>query len=217
MDLKSKVMFSIIVPIYNTEQYLEECLDSVLAQEYSDYECVLVNDGSTDQSSAICQEYCAKDYRFKYIEQSNSGLSVARNTGIRSCMGEFIVLLDSDDFLKKDALKNLEELIKQNPEENVIISTTFAYYEDTGELRERHWEPDKTLLTSAETLWSTFEAEQFIVAAWTLTVRCSWLTENHLFFEPGLLHEDELWFPLTIVTSQKVIVNVKAFYCNRCY
>lgn len=216
MNLKSKMMFSIIVPIYNTEQYLEECLDSVLGQEYSEYECVLVNDGSTDSSAEICRKYCNKDVRFRLLEQKNSGLSAARNAGIRYAGGEFIVFLDSDDFLKKEALKNLAERIQQNPEENAIISTTFAYYEDTGELKERHWEPEKTLLTSAETLWSTFEAEQFIVAAWTLTVRRSWLIVNQLFFEPGLLHEDELWFPQVVTAAGQVVVNRDPFYCGRC-
>lgn len=216
MDLKSKVMFSIIVPIYNTEQYLEECLDSILKQEYDNYECVLVNDGSTDSSAEICKTYCNKDMRFKLLEQKNRGLSAARNVGIRYAEGEFIVLLDSDDFLKKEALKNLAEQIQQNPEENVIISTTYAYYEDTGELKERHWEQDKTLLTSAETLWSTFEAEQFIVAAWTLTARRGWLIANQLFFEPGLLHEDELWFPQVVTVAGQVGVNRNPFYCGRC-
>ena len=216
MDLKSKVMFSIIVPIYNTEQYLEECLDSVLGQEYSDYECVLVNDGSTDSSAEICKKYCNKDARFRLLEQKNSGLSAARNAGIRYAEGEFIVFLVSDDFLKKEALKNLAGRIQQNPGENVIVSTTYAYFEDTGELKERRWKPEKPTLTSAETLWSTFEAEQFIVAAWTLTVRRNWLVTNQLFFEPGLLHEDELWFPEVVTAAERVVVNQNPFYCGRC-
>ena len=89
-------MISVIVPVYNVEKYLEECLDSIQNQTYSDIEVILVNDGSTDTSKDICEEYCKQDSRFKLINQANQGQSVARNNGVAASTGEFFAFVDSD-------------------------------------------------------------------------------------------------------------------------
>ena len=98
---------SIIVPVYNTEKYLKECVDSVLNQTMSDLELVLVDDGSTDSSGKICDEYVKYDNRVNCIHQPNGGAGKARNTGIRAAVGEYLLFLDSDDYLNTDLLKQL--------------------------------------------------------------------------------------------------------------
>lgn len=98
---------SLIIPIYKVEKYLPRCLDSVLAQTYTDFEAILVDDGSTDGSGRICDEYAAKDHRFKVTHKPNSGVSAARNTGLEAAEGNYIVFMDSDDELEADYLKNL--------------------------------------------------------------------------------------------------------------
>lgn len=90
-------MVSIIIPVYNVEKYLHICLDSVLAQTYTDYEVILVNDGSKDDSGKICEEYVKRDKRFSLISQDNKGLASARNTGIKAAKGKYIYFIDSDD------------------------------------------------------------------------------------------------------------------------
>lgn len=90
-------VISIIVPVYKVEPYLRRCIDSILAQTFTDYECILVDDGSPDSCPAICDEYLARDRVFKVIHKENGGPSDARNMGIRTATGEYIVLLDSDD------------------------------------------------------------------------------------------------------------------------
>ena len=90
-------MISVIVPVYNVEEYLEECLESIKRQTYTDIEVILVNDGSTDRSKEICERYCEKDSRFKLVNQENKGLSGARNRGMLESKGEFISFVDSDD------------------------------------------------------------------------------------------------------------------------
>lgn len=94
-------MVSIIVPVYNVEEYLSECVDSVLNQTYSDIEVILVDDGSTDQSGNICDEYAEMDSRIKVIHKKNEGVSAARNTGIETASGERIIFVDSDDCLHR--------------------------------------------------------------------------------------------------------------------
>jgi glycosyltransferase involved in cell wall biosynthesis len=98
---------SIIIPVYNTERYLLRCIDSILAQTYNDFECILVDDGSTDSSPQICEEYTHKDNRIQVIHQTNEGLSGARNTGIDNSRGKYLFFLDSDDFIPNDTLHAL--------------------------------------------------------------------------------------------------------------
>ena len=102
-------MISIIVPVYNVEEYLEECLESIRKQTYQDIEVILVNDGSTDGSQAICERYCQMDKRFRLINQKNQGQSVARNRGVKESLGEYIMFVDSDDVV---SLGLLEQLMK---------------------------------------------------------------------------------------------------------
>lgn len=103
-------MVSIIVPVYNVEEYLRECVDSVLNQTYSDVEVILVDDGSTDQSGNICDEYAEMDSRIKVIHKKNGGVSSARNTGIETALGERIIFVDSDDCIHPRLLESYREL-----------------------------------------------------------------------------------------------------------
>ena len=100
-------LISIIVPVYKVEQYLHNCLNSVLAQSYTNWELILVDDGSPDSCGTICDEYTQKDNRIKVIHKENGGLSSARNAGLGVMTGEFVSFLDSDDFWLSDYLKIL--------------------------------------------------------------------------------------------------------------
>ena len=105
------MLFSIIVPIYNIEKYLSRCIDSVLAQSFSDYELILVDDGSPDNCPAICDEYAKKDSRIKVIHKKNGGLVSARQAGIVEAIGDYVFHLDGDDAICPDALESAYEII----------------------------------------------------------------------------------------------------------
>lgn len=102
-------MISIIIPVYNSACYLEQCLSSITSQEYSDWECILIDDGSVDESGAICDKWGDMDERFRVIHQSNCGVSAARNQGIAAAKGDYIVFIDSDDFVRPTYLSHLIE------------------------------------------------------------------------------------------------------------
>lgn len=104
---------SVIIPVYNTEKYLRRCLDSIVAQTYKDFECILVDDGSTDGSSKICDEYAVKDNRFMAYHNPNGGPSKERNFGLEHSKGEYVLFIDSDDWLEKDALDNYANAINE--------------------------------------------------------------------------------------------------------
>ena len=105
---------SVIVPVYNVEKYLHECVDSVLAQTFTDFELILVNDGSQDNSGAICDEYASKDERIIIIHQNNQGQAAARNAGVAIAKGEWIHFLDSDDLIHPQMLEILYGAVDEN-------------------------------------------------------------------------------------------------------
>ena len=149
-DIKNNVIYpnkliSIVVPVYNVAPYLNLCLESVANQTYTHFEVLLINDGSRDNSKDICLEFAERDNRFKYIEQKNAGLSVARNTGILNATGEYITLIDGDDFVDPNYLEELYHAALKNDSEIVIASyKTFNendnnYYIHVFDYREEYY------------------------------------------------------------------------------
>lgn len=110
----NKYTVSIIIPVYNVEQYIEECIDSILQQTFEKFEVILVNDGSTDSSGIICDEYSKNDKRIRVIHQKNGGVSSARNTGLDYAIGKYITFIDSDDYVNENYIEKLYKNIKEN-------------------------------------------------------------------------------------------------------
>ena len=124
--MKEDIKVSIVVPVYNVEKYLNQCVDSVLAQTYKNIEVILVDDGATDASPAICDEYAEKDNRVKVVHKKNGGLSSARNSGIKVATGDYLMFIDSDDYWNADFV--LRELIDKTLASDADI-TCFGYRE----------------------------------------------------------------------------------------
>ena len=119
--MKSEPLISVIVPIYDAEKYLYRCLDSILAQTFADWECILVDDGSKDRSGAICDEYAVKDSRFHVIHKQNGGVSSARQAGLDAAKGDFVIHTDSDDWLDPFMLEELMNHLQKTGAECVIF------------------------------------------------------------------------------------------------
>lgn len=123
---KNTVSVSIIIPVYNAGEFLDETIKSVLRQSLKSFELILVNDGSTDHSGSICREYQLSDRRVKYIDQANSGVSVARNTGLLHATGEYIFFMDADDTLDSELIKTSYDVAKVKDSDIVIIGESFC-------------------------------------------------------------------------------------------
>lgn len=117
-------MVSCIIPVYNTQKYLPRCIESVLAQTFVDWEMLLIDDGSTDASGSICDEYAAKDERIRVFHKENGGISSARNLGLNYAQGEWIFFVDSDDSLPKTSL---ESLLSRSSDANIIAGGFFSF------------------------------------------------------------------------------------------
>ena len=109
-------MISVIVPVYNLENYLNRCIDSVLRSTYADFELILIDDGSTDASPRICRDYAGRDNRVRLLRQENRGVSAARNRGLEVCRGEWVVFVDGDDCISEDFLELIARESGRNPD-----------------------------------------------------------------------------------------------------
>ena len=126
-EINKSPLISVIVPIYNMEKLMRKCLDSIMAQTFQDYECLLIDDGSTDGSPDICDEYAAKDCRFKVFHKPNGGLSDARNYGLERAQGEYTLFFDPDDWVDEDCLT---DMFAKAQETNADMVMCDLYYND---------------------------------------------------------------------------------------
>ena len=125
-------MISIIIPVYNVSQYLNECIQSVVNQSYNDFECILIDDGSSDGSEIICDQWEQKDSRIKVIHQPNQGGATARNRGITEALGEYIAFIDSDDWIDSDYLYQLVQPIEKYNVDLVVCGLQQHYSDGTS-------------------------------------------------------------------------------------
>lgn len=176
---------SIIVPVYKVEQYIRECLDSIQQQTLKDWECLLIDDGSPDNSGKICDEYAMKDARFRVFHVDNGGVSRARNIGLDNMLGEWVMFVDSDDAIAYNAL----ETCTKYAEENNLDLLQFSFARSKDALGE-----GDGVQTSVLGLADYVAARKLLVCAGGSLLRASIIRENSLSFNSSLkLAEDQLF------------------------
>ena len=197
------MLFSVIIPVYNVESYLRDCLDSVLNQTFADWEAICVNDGSTDESASILDECVERDHRIKVITQPNGGLSSARNTGIKATSGDYLLFLDSDDWLETNALetisKDLEGVDMLCFSGRRFIEATGAY-NSADQLVEKTYESGMAYYNENALLHRDFAFVCVVLRAY----RRSFLIDNQLLFKEGIFHEDNLFTPIACYYAKNV-------------
>ena len=202
------IKVSVIVPVYKVEQYLKECVDSIVGQTYPDIEIFLVDDGSPDACPKICDEYAAKDNRIKVIHQENAGLSQARNAGIKAATGDYLLFVDSDDkFADCGVVQKLVEFLQTN-ESTVTYCCSIAKFENGD--TEYNFIPAKVCepQLNPDDFLSFIKQNRLSMAAWTFAVRRDYILNHNLFFYPGILYEDIEWFSRLLLAQPDLIVNV---------
>ena len=186
-------MISIIIPIYNVEKYLRQCLDSVANQTYPDWEAILVDDGSSDGSPAICDEYAKKDSRFKVVHQANGGVSSARNIGLNKTHGEWLIFLDADDMLKNNALEFYTNHISES------IDMIMAGYMSVDEENQVVFEPEThedVLLNKEQALTMMYKPMWFPYQGYLCNkcYRKSLIDAHHLRFDERIFFNEDRLF-----------------------
>lgn len=179
--------FSIVVPFYNVEKYIDRCLDSIIDQVYQNFEVIVVNDGSTDNSCEIVNRYVERySNKIKLINQQNSGLGAARNTGIKQATGEYLVFVDSDDYLDKSMLYVLNKYIEENTYDILIFNSFYA--SENGRIIKKY-----EMCGGFYGITSLSEHPQLLflpAAAWNKIFRREFVLNTQVLFPAGLLYED---------------------------
>lgn len=210
------MLFSIIIPVYKVEKYLRPCVDSVLNQSFTDFEIILVDDGSPDSCPDICDEYARKDSRVKVVHQENQGLSGARNTGLKHAEGDYICFIDSDDFLiDNNVLQTLADKTVEKPD--VVHYKFKEWFESDGHIAECRFDYKvKTQNRSTSEIYcDLIDKDAYYNSAWSKIIRRELLINNGIEFERGLLGEDNEWFYHVVMAADKVELIDKPLYVYR--
>lgn len=212
------MIFSIVVPVFNVEDYLDECIRSLLDQSFDDYEVILIDDGSPDTCSAICDHYADANDRIRVIHQDNRGVSAARNAGIHAARGDYILLLDSDDFwVERDMLAELAELL-QKTGADVILFRVKAWNEKDDTFRIKNDPFDYGVLDRFDhcaTLHYVFSQRQFPVGVYSVCVQRSLLAERRIDFVEGVKSEDYDWLLRVLLESRRIYATDRVYYTYR--
>lgn len=206
---------SVLVPVYNVEKYLRECLDSLINQTFEDIEIICINDGSTDSSAQILEEYRTKDKRIKIIHKTNTGYGNSMNIGLNNAHGEYIGILESDDFTDKTMYENLYKLAKEY-DADIVKSDWYYYWTSKNDSRKSgkispkksykviNAFQEKTLLKLQPSIWSAIYRRDFLIS------------NNLKFLEtPGASYQDTSFYLKSIMSASKVVLTPKAYVYYR--
>ncbi|EOU2099613.1 glycosyltransferase, partial [Clostridium perfringens] len=192
---------SVIVPVYNVEEYISKCIDSILNQTINEqFEIIVVNDGSTDNSMNILNIY--KD-KIKIVNKSNGGLSSARNAGLEIAKGEYIIFVDSDDWLEEDFLESLYNFIKKD-DLDVVFSGYKVYRENGNITKVKCVYSEDIILNKDKAIEKLLSKRTFRAEVWDDIYNREFLMKNKLFFTEGIINEDEDFTLRVLINSKKV-------------
>lgn len=204
-----KPLVSVIIPVYNVEQYLRQCLDSVVNQTLKDIEIICVNDSSTDNSLAILNEYAARDSRIKVITQPNGGAGAARNNGLSASTGKYLSFLDSDDFFEPDMLELAYEKAEEDKADFVVFQSD-QYYTDDDKFVQVAWTlrekeiPPYTPFSHRQMTDNIFKV--FVGWAWDKLYNREFVERNHLLFQEQRTSNDMLFVFSAVAIAKRITV-----------
>lgn len=209
---------SVLIPVFNTEEYLVECLDSILKQSLQDIEILVMDDGSTDGSKGLLEKYCIKDSRVSLFSQENSGQSVARNNLIDLAKGEYIYFMDSDDILNSEALARCYIVAERDKLDIVTFDADIIYecsmkplsynYNRVGQI-------PSVVLPGEKMLSVAVMNGSYRAAPWLLFVKREFMQSCGVRFFPGIIHEDELFTAKLYISARRVSYIPEMFFTRR--
>ncbi|MGM9978893.1 MAG: glycosyltransferase family 2 protein [Clostridium sp.] len=205
-------LISVIVPVYNVEKYLSKCIQSIINQTYKNLEIILIDDGSQDNSSKLCDEYSLKDSRISVIHKKNGGLSSARNVGLSNANGDYITFIDSDDWIDQNMISTLFNIINQEKSDIAVCNYFLAYNEEIQIQKDKI---EIKNFSNIEALKKLYDEKLKIV----MTIACCKLFKRELFnninFPDGRIHEDEFTTYKLLYKAEKISYTNKKFYYYR--
>lgn len=208
--------YSIIVPVYKVEKYLGQCVDSILKQTYKDFELILVDDGSPDNCPAICDNYAAENKNVTVFHQKNRGLANARNSGLKIAKGDYIIFIDSDDYLSsEDALAKIDRVLEQKPD--VLVFGYRKYFESTDSFGSPvcDFPTDKNVLPPEQFLSYLITKDSYTGTAWAKVFKHELLLSNNIKFKEGMISEDTDFYLQIMLSAKSYTAINEALYTYR--
>ena len=211
--MSSQKLVSIIIPVYNVEKYIEECICSIKKQKYSNIEVILVDDGSTDRSGSICDAITKNDKRFYVFHKKNEGVSIARNVGLSYCSGEYITFIDPDDWVEDTFILELVKTIESYNVDSVCCTFFHTSLDSVS-----HGNPEESLKQGLDVVQNLMEENWYTTVVWNKLFRrdCVYQNENNFIqFQPGrTVGEDEKWLINIFADTKKSMkfINKKLYY-----
>ena len=218
------VSISVIIPFYNVEKYFLECLNSLKRQTFQDFEVILVNDGSTDASPDIAQEFAVTRKNVSIITQKNKGQGNARNQGLKAARGKYVYFLDSDDFIRDNALERLWDTAKREDADLILFEGTNIYEKEiglnkfiqkSGDIYRREVDYSKKIYSGAEIFRTLRQNREYSCSVCLQLIRRQLLIQCEICFPETILHEDEFYSFLVFMNSKKVYILPEALFCRR--
>lgn len=201
--------FSIIIPVYNVETYLEKCLDSILKQTYKDFEAIIVNDSSPDNSQKIIDKYVKKDKRFQGYKKANGGVSTARNYGLKKITGDYILFLDGDDYLSPNLLEQLSKRLSQE-RTDIVRYSLYTVSEKNEIIKEI---PIQEVNKNRETIITEILKNELVDVVWAYAYNTNFFQKNNFSFTEGRTHEDFGIIPIILSKATTIsILNFPGYY-----
>ena len=200
------MLISVIVPVYNVEKYLDQCIKSILNQSFSDYEVILVDDGSKDASGQMCDVYAKQYTNIKVLHKENGGLSDARNAGIKMAQGEYLLFVDSDDYIGEDSISEIVSVLdaQEQKVDLVFLEATKVFPDGRVEpLGDGYKANHINGKSKTEVLRHIASLPKYPAAAWSKLTRRELIVQNELYFTKGLLSEDLDWTMGLLTTAEK--------------
>ncbi|MCQ2562306.1 MAG: glycosyltransferase, partial [Alphaproteobacteria bacterium] len=210
-EKNNAIKVSIIVPVYNVEKFLPQCLDSIVNQTLKDIEIICINDGSSDNSFKILQKYAEKDERIKIITQKNKGLAAARNVGIKKAIGEYIGFVDSDDWVSKNYFENL--YLSACTRNFDIARACTKLFSVNGKFK-KNSKLNEIILSAYKHKRALKNFDNNIVV-WDAIYKNSFIKNNNIFFVDGLVHEDIPFTTKACFYANRVAAVIDSYYCYR--
>lgn len=203
------IILSIVIPVYNVEKYIDGCINSIIENYCNGVEVILVDDGSKDNSSKICDKYVEKYQYISVIHKENGGLSSARNAGIRKAKGDYIWFVDSDDYVKEGSI---EKIINHTLNNTNLILGSYCDVLPNGDVIEDNLEKPEKDIEAYEYFYNIGSTSY---AAFRSICKRSFLLENNLFFTEGIYHEDEDWTPRVLCKAKTFCIIPGTIYYYR--
>jgi len=215
MSVVENPLISVIVPVYNVEKYLTRCIDSILAQRYPYIEILLIDDGSTDGSSSICEQYAQKYNNISVYHQKNGGLAAARNTGLLKCQGEYIGFIDSDDFIAADMYEYLYNLLIKNQAECASIDFVFTTLDVVTDVQLE----EKVSVYEGEEILEKHLMEATTTTGAHSVCRCLFARSilSNMYFRVGIINEDIAFKFMALARCKRMVCSnqPKYFYYQK--